>query len=93
MQEVPVIKKTSSSNLTFFASLPFQECASFVDSLCYLCLVFVVLPCLFIAALWSLAGKGLAFWLSFVMFYCIDPYQTLRYVASALFATAEFHHS
>ena len=26
---------------------------------------------LFIAALWSLAGKGLASWLSFVMFNCI----------------------
>ena len=68
MQEVPVIEKTSSSNITFFASLPFQECASLVESLCYLCLVFVVLSYLFIAALWSLAGKGLSSWLSFMMF-------------------------
>ena len=88
MQKVPVIEKTSSSNLTFFVSLPFQECASFVESLCYLCLVFVVLPCLFIAALWSLAGKGLASWLSFMVLYCIDLDQTLCYVASALFVTA-----
>ena len=39
-------------------------CGSFVC----LCLVFVVLSRLFIAALWSSAGKGLASWLSFVMF-------------------------
>ena len=38
--------------------------------LCYLCLVFVMLLRPFIAALWSLAGKGLTSWLSFVMFYC-----------------------
>ena len=59
-----------------------------MESLSYLCLVFVVLSCLFIAALWSLAGKGLASWLSFMMFYCIDPDQTLPYVASALFVNA-----
>ena len=35
--------------------------------LCYLCLVFIFLLRLFIAALWSLAGKGLNFWFSFVM--------------------------
>ena len=33
-----------------------------------LCLVFVMLSHLFIAALWSLDGKGLTSWLSFVMF-------------------------
>ena len=39
-----------------------------MDHLCYLCLVFVKLLRPFIAALWSLAGKGLTYWLSFVMF-------------------------
>ena len=41
---------------------------SFVDHLCYLCCVFVMLSCLFIAAMWSPAGKGLTSWLLFVMF-------------------------
>ena len=40
----------------------------FVEHLCYLCLVFVMLSCLFIDALWSPAGKGLTSWLTFVMF-------------------------
>ena len=39
--------------------------------LCYLCLVFVMLSRLFIAALCSPAGKGLTSWLSFVMFNCV----------------------
>ena len=39
--------------------------------MCYLCLVFVMLLRLFIAALWSLAGKELTSWLSFVMFNCV----------------------
>ena len=40
-----------------------------MDHLCYLCLKFVILSRLFIAALWSPAGKGLTSWLLFVMFY------------------------
>ena len=40
-----------------------------MDHLCYLCLVFVMR--LFIAALWSPAGKGLTCWLLFVMFNCV----------------------
>ena len=36
-----------------------------------LCLTFVMLSRLFIAALWSPAGKGLTSWLSFVMFNCV----------------------
>ena len=44
---------------------------SFVDHLCYLCLVLVMLLRLFIAALWSPVGKGLTSWLSFVMFNCV----------------------
>ena len=35
-----------------------------------LCLVCVMLSRLFIAALWSTAGKGLNSWLLFVMFNC-----------------------
>ena len=44
-----------------------------MDHLCYFCLVFVMLKNsrLFIAALWSHAGKGLTSWLSFVMFYSV----------------------
>ena len=42
-----------------------------MDHLCYLCLVFVMLSRLFIAALWSPEGKGLASWLLFVMFIVI----------------------
>ena len=49
----------------------FQDCASFVDHLCYFCLV---LSCfharLFDDALWSPAGKRLTCWLPFVMFNC-----------------------
>ena len=50
---------------------PFRGGTSFVDHLCYLCLVFVMLSRLFIAALWSPAGKGLTSWLSFVIFNCV----------------------
>ena len=32
-----------------------------MDQFCYLCFVFVMLSCLFIAALWPHAGKGLTF--------------------------------
>ena len=39
-----------------------------MDHLCYLCLVFVMLLHLFIAALWSPEGKGLTSRLMFVMF-------------------------
>ena len=42
-----------------------------MDHLCYLCLVFDKLSRLFVAALWSHAGKGLTSWLSFVMFNCV----------------------
>ena len=36
-----------------------------------LCLEFVILSRLFIAALWSPAGKGPTYWLLFVMFNCV----------------------
>ena len=42
-----------------------------MDHLCYLCLVFVKLSGLFIAALWSPEGKGLTSRLFFVMFIVI----------------------
>ena len=41
-----------------------------MDHLCYLCLVFAMLSCLFIAALLSPAWKGLTSWLLFVMSNC-----------------------
>ena len=41
-----------------------------MDHLCHLCLVFVMLSRLFIAALWSPAGKGLTSWLLFVVSNC-----------------------
>ena len=44
------------------SDLPFQGGTSCVDHLCYLCLVFVMLSRLFIAAFWSPAGKGLTSW-------------------------------
>ena len=42
-----------------------------MDHLCYLRLVFFMLSRLFIAALWSLEGKGPTSWLLFVMFIVI----------------------
>ena len=50
---------------------PYQGDTSCVDHLCYLCLVFVMLSRLFIAAFKSHAGKVLTSWLSFVMFNCL----------------------
>ena len=52
--------------------LPFQGGASFVDHLCYFCLVLFYFPThLFIDALRSPAGKGLPSWLSFVISNCV----------------------
>ena len=42
-----------------------------MDHLCFLCFVFLMLSCLFIAALWSPAGKGLTYWLLMEMFVVI----------------------
>ena len=53
------------SPLVKYLYQPFQGGTSFVD---HLCLVFVMLSRLFIAALWSPQGKGLTSWLLFVMF-------------------------
>ena len=42
-----------------------------MDHFCYLCLVFVMLSHLFIAAVWSPARKGLTSWVLCVMFNCV----------------------
>ena len=48
----------------------FQGDASFVDHLCYFCLVLLCFHAhLFVDALWSPAGNGQISWLSFVMSY------------------------
>ena len=52
-----------AGSITLIVFLLFQGGASSVGPLCYLCIVFVMLSCLFIAALWSPAWKGLAPWL------------------------------
>ena len=46
-----------------------------MDHLCFLCLVFLMLLRLFIAALWSPAGKGLTSWLLLVilLYFCYFP--------------------
>ena len=49
-----------------------------MDHLCYLFLVFVMLSRLFIAALWSPAGKGLTSWLLVVMSNCHLSYFHIR---------------
>ena len=51
--------------------LPREGGTSFVDHLFYLGPVFVMLSRLFIAALWSPAGKELTSWLLLVMFKCV----------------------
>ena len=44
---------------------------TFMDHLCYFCLVLLYDHArLFVDILWSSAGKGLAFWISFVMSIC-----------------------
>ena len=42
-----------------------------MDHFCRLCLVFVMLLRLFIAVMWSPAGKELTSWLLFVIFNCV----------------------
>ena len=57
-----------------------------MDHVCYmyLCIVFVMLLRLFIAALWSPVGKRLTSWLSFVMFSCIFCHFPMWYSGSFL---------
>ena len=53
----------------FPPKLRFQGGTSFVDLLCFCSVLCLLCLCarLFICALWSPAGKGLTFWLSFVV--------------------------
>ena len=60
----------------------FEGGTSFVDHLCYLCFVFVMLSRLFIAALWSPAWKGLTSWLLFVTFNCVFCHFPMWYLRS-----------
>ena len=55
-------KRSKPSSKIFY--WPFQGVTSFVDHLCF----FLMLSCLFMAAVWSPAGKGLTCWLLLVMF-------------------------
>ena len=60
---------------------PFQGGASFVDYLCYFCLVlFCFHARLLVDALWSPAEKGLASWLSFVMSNCGVTFSLVSWV-------------
>ena len=61
----PWNRSKPSSKISYWL---FQGGTYFVDHLCFLCLVFLMLSRLFIAALWSPAGKGLTSWLLLVMF-------------------------
>ena len=80
---VPFNMFNPSSNLFYW---PFQGGGSLVDHFCYLWIifVFVMLSCLFLAALWSPAGKGLSPWLScvwcFLVFFVTFPYGGLGQV-------------
>ena len=60
IQNTACILRGRHLQLNWFYS---QTCL-FVDPLCYSCFVSVMLSYLFIAALWSSAGKGLTSWLS-----------------------------
>ena len=66
-----LVKSSSKIFLVKYFYWPFQGGTSFVDHLCYFCLVFVMLLPTFIAALWSPEGKELTSWLLFVMFIVI----------------------
>ena len=70
-------------DLQKFCYLPFQGDASFIICVSCLTLVNVILSCLFLAALWSPAGKGLTSWLLYVMFssvFVTFPYGVLGQV-------------
>ena len=55
-----------------------------MDHLCFLCLVFLLLSRLFIAALWSPAGKGLTSWLLLAMFIVFFFYFPMWYPGSGV---------
>ena len=64
--EVGAVKPVKPSSKTFLLTVPRRHffCGSFV----FLCLVFLMILRLFIAALWSPTGKGLTSWLLLVIF-------------------------
>ena len=55
--------------------------ASFVNHICNLCFMFIfsMLSCLFLAALWPPAGKGLTSWLSFMLCVLVLCYFPIPY--------------
>ena len=53
----------------------------FCGSFCYLCFVFIMFSCLFIAVLWSPAGRALTSWLSWRM-WCFIVFLSLSHVMS-----------
>ena len=55
-----------------------------MEHLCYVCLVLFMLSRLFIAALWSPAGKGLTVWLMFAMFNCVLSHFQMWYPGSGV---------
>ena len=72
--------KTSLSPPVKFVLLTFPRRRFFYGPFCYLCLVFVMLSCLFMAALWSPARKWLASWLSCML--CFIMFLSLSHVVS-----------
>ena len=69
-----------------------------MDHICYLCFVFVICSCLFIAALWSPAGKGLTSWLPcvwcFIVLFVTFPCGAERLIHFTLKAfLAKFRHA
>ena len=60
------IKHEHSSRILYLNN----DGTSFVDHLCYFCIVFVIMSRLFIAALCSPAGKGLTFALVCDLYFC-----------------------
>ena len=61
-------KMSGLIRVKLFGTYTWQRFYSISDHLCFLCLVFLMLSRLFIAALWLPAGKGLSSWLLLVMF-------------------------
>ena len=55
-----------------------------MDHLCYLYRVFFMFSRLFIAALLSPAGRGLTFWLLFVMLNCVFSQFPMWYLGSGV---------
>ena len=75
-----LLMKIFQKSFKNFAENRFTSC---VDHLCFLCFLFLMLSCLFIAALWSPAEKILTSWLLLMMF--IDSfYFPMRYPGSGV---------